>query len=894
MSLSIAMIRRQSPLTRLRPAATGLLVLSLLALPAAAQTLLTNGSRVRVVEQAGPNLTAVNGASGYTVFVPPGANSLVVEFQTTPGKRVELMIRNGSDVAPTMFGVVDISPDRADHWAMPNNLGLARIEVGPTDHPPIRPGTYYIGFLRREEDLGFSGFLTATVAGGPVANLFTVVESEFDNDAEGWNRSVSSGGVPGGNVGDDDSQFFYFDERGNPGGFVAARDSAFGADEFFVAPDKFLVNFLELADARIEFDIARLTGLADAHHFVEIRVFGEDGGWAWTGQPPPPIPSEWNFWTQSVPPVWQNVSAPIRIDHWRKLHDDARWVDVMSDPRRIEIRSTFVLNGGMSGLDNVRIRTRGDRPAVDVLPTITSFAAGFDEWTRNYPVDMSVVGATVGDPSSTLLWAEDEGNPGGRLVLAETGDGGPREDAFVAPIDYLGIYSNLENPRFEFDFRHESEEGAIRPVRIWIFGAGSVYRWDGAPPVELWGRQVAPLTPSAWERESGSADFAAVLGNVARIEVSADHAEGVERNSLDNFALLTDDTPPLPQTITALPQGLSFNAVATQAPPEPQTMRISASGPPARWGAEVIGVIKDRVQLSETEGTPSSEVTVSIDTEGLAAGSYPFQIFVRALGTTVPPAIIQGSLRLAVQPRPTPQISQGSVVNAASGQPLLAAGSLGRILGANMGGPPEGVRSSYTGRNQDHLPAELDGVKVLLYETWGGFLAEAPMISLSDTEIEFQMPFEVAGRAEVRLEVAIGDARTPQVGVALTPSAPGVFASADGHASALNADGTANSPTNAHPRLSPITVFFTGQGRVAPAWPTGRAAGVTPLVYSPAKARAFIAGQEAKVTFLALAPGLVGVAQMIIEPSFFTPTGDQELVVQLNGHQSRPVIVTIR
>ena len=91
-----------------------------------------------------------------------------------------------------------------------------------------------------------------------------------------------------------------------------------------------------------------------------------------------------------------------------------------------------------------------------------------------------------------------------------------------------------------------------------------------------------------------------------------------------------------------------------------------------------------------------------------------------------------------------------------------------------------------------------------------------------------------------------------------------------------------------------MAVYLTGQGRVAPDWPNGRAAGISPTIYAPASARAFIAGQEAKVTFLALAPGMVGVAQMLIEPNFFTPTGDQPLVLQLNGHQSLPVIVTIR
>jgi hypothetical protein len=39
---------------------------------------------------------------------------------------------------------------------------------------------------------------------------------------------------------------------------------------------------------------------------------------------------------------------------------------------------------------------------------------------------------------------------------------------------------------------------------------------------------------------------------------------------------------------------------------------------------------------------------------------------------------------------------------------------------------------------------------------------------------------------------------------------------------------------------------------------------------------------------------MVGVAQMILEPNYFTQTGDQPLVLELNGHQSQPVTVSIR
>jgi uncharacterized protein (TIGR03437 family) len=183
---------------------------------------------------------------------------------------------------------------------------------------------------------------------------------------------------------------------------------------------------------------------------------------------------------------------------------------------------------------------------------------------------------------------------------------------------------------------------------------------------------------------------------------------------------------------------------------------------------------------------------------------------------------------------------------------------------------------------------------VLIYEMSDALIGEAPILFLDDGQINFQMPFETEGRAAVRVVVVVGGARSQPVTVQLTPSAPGVFTMGNGWGAVLNADGSVNTATNAHPRLAPMTVYLTGQGRVAPDWANGRAAGVSPLVFSPARARAFIAGQEAKVTFLALAPGMVGVAQMILEPNYFTQTGDQPLVLELNGHQSQPVTVSIR
>ena len=444
------MNRRPSPLSAPSRASIGLLCLwsLLIAAPGQASTLLTNGSEIHFKRFAGDDLTAVNGAEGFSIFVPPGAKSLVVEFRTAPNEPVELMVRNGLDVGiDAVLGIPTYGPKRADYFTMPDNLGVARITVDNQVWPPLAPGTYFIGFLRRAEDLAIEGTMTATVSGGPVEELYSLAESTFDNDAEGWTRNATPSPLPGTVVGDPKSMFEYHGARGNPGGFIAIRDVAQGPDEFFVAPAKFLVNMMEHDETRIEFDLSRITGGREPHFGVEVRVYADNGSWRWIGQAPTSIPTDFNFFTGQVDPLWRLVSVPVRRDFWNKLEGEASFEQTMASPKRIEVRGSYTFGPGTNGLDNFRIRVRGEAPAQPVLPTISSFSAGYDRWQRNYPRSEDFPDASVGDRDSMFLWDQDEGNPGGRITIAETGDhGGPNADAFVAPQEFLGIYTGSISP----------------------------------------------------------------------------------------------------------------------------------------------------------------------------------------------------------------------------------------------------------------------------------------------------------------------------------------------------------------------------------------------------------------------------------------------------------------
>ena len=892
------MKRRISPHSAPSRASIGLLLtLSILFVTAGqATTLLTNGSETHFSRFAGSDLTSVNGADGFTVFVPPGARSLEVEFRTEPNVRTELMVRRGLDVGiDPIFGIPTFAHSRADYFAMPNNLGVARIVVSADTWPRLEAGTYFIGFLRRAEDIGVAGVLKATVSGGPVEELYPLAQSTFDAGADGWTRNATPSPLPGTGVGDPKSTFEYRADRGNPGGFIAIRDIAGGPDEFFVAPEKFNVDLLEHDDTRIEFDLSRINGGREPHFGVEVRVISEVGAWRWIGQTPSSIPTDFDFFSDQVNPIWRLVSVPIRRDFWNRYAGSGSFEAAMSAPKRIEIRGNYTLGSGTNGLDNVRILVRGEAPAQPVLPTVSSFSSGFDRWSRNYPKSERFPEAPLGDRDSQFLWDREEGNPGGRITIAETGDhGGPNADAFVAPQEFLGIYTGLNAPRFEFDYRHRSFLGATEPVRIWIYGAGSKYRWDGAVPLNIWSRQTAHLRASDWTRESGTGSFDQALANVTRVEISAEHAWSRERNSLDNFALLTADSPPLPQSISAGPSTLSFSGAATDPSPDPRMIQITSSGADLLWEANMAGAIASRIQLSATQGQAPEEVAVTVDTAGLTPGEYPFSIVIRAQGTTLPPERIDGVLNLAPQPHPTPVISDGGVVQAATYRPELAAGALGLIFGRNLGGPMDGLLLSYVGRRRDALPTDAAGVRVLIYEQFEQLIAEAPLMYVSRDQINFQMPFEVAGRALVRVVVSIGGVRSAPQSVRILPSAPGVFTWQGDRAIAVNDQGQLVTAETPAVRTKSLTVYMTGQGGVAPQWASVRAASASPLIFAPAQATAVIGGVEGTITFLGLAPGMVGVLQMNVEPSYFTPVGEQMLRVNIGGFDSNEARVVIR
>jgi uncharacterized protein (TIGR03437 family) len=134
---------------------------------------------------------------------------------------------------------------------------------------------------------------------------------------------------------------------------------------------------------------------------------------------------------------------------------------------------------------------------------------------------------------------------------------------------------------------------------------------------------------------------------------------------------------------------------------------------------------------------------------------------------------------------------------------------------------------------------------------------------VQQSQINVQVPYEVAGLAATHVEVFHAGTRKVDATLAVAVSAPGIFtlAGSTGPARVTNPDGSANSVANPADPGSVITLFATGVGQTIPPGIDGRRS--TEPYPQPAEAVVvWVGGRPAEVLFAAEAPGTVGIMQI--------------------------------
>ena len=247
----------------------------------------------------------------------------------------------------------------------------------------------------------------------------------------------------------------------------------------------------------------------------------------------------------------------------------------------------------------------------------------------------------------------------------------------------------------------------------------------------------------------------------------------------------------------------------------------------------------------------------------------------------------------AIVLEPAPSFSSEQVVHAASFEPGgVVPGGIFTVFGSSLG-PRDPQQSQAFDPATGLLPTRLGGVTVTFDEV------PAPLFFVSRGQINLQVPFETAGRAETVVRIDYDGAGSPAVSVPVDAARPGLFASPDGaRAIVLNQDGTLNSPDLPAFRGEVVTLFATGQGVVDPPLATGAPAPPEPLrrAASPAVSIGGAQIPAENILFAGLTPGFAGLLQVNARIPVGTPAGDDvEVAISIGGAVSQSgVAMSIR
>lgn len=231
-----------------------------------------------------------------------------------------------------------------------------------------------------------------------------------------------------------------------------------------------------------------------------------------------------------------------------------------------------------------------------------------------------------------------------------------------------------------------------------------------------------------------------------------------------------------------------------------------------------------------------------------------------------------------------------SVVNAASFvSGGVVPGGMATVFGSNL--------TSATGINlASGLPL---GTEFLKAEVKFNDKNTAPIFAVDNVngqaQINFQVPWELAGQTSALLQVVNNGFASLAVKVPVLAAQPGVFAyNAGGNTFGVVLHANFQLADSGHPAAGGETVliYCSNLGAVSPAIQDGVAG--TGKELTVAKPTATIGGANAPVSFSGLAPDFVGLYQVNVQVPTGLTAGNQALVLTISGASGKPVLLPVK
>jgi len=210
----------------------------------------------------------------------------------------------------------------------------------------------------------------------------------------------------------------------------------------------------------------------------------------------------------------------------------------------------------------------------------------------------------------------------------------------------------------------------------------------------------------------------------------------------------------------------------------------------------------------------------------------------------------------------------------------VAPGQIASIFGQDIG-PVEAAAASAGGSGV--IGTSLGGVEVR-------FGADAaPLFFVSAGQINVQVPYSVAGKRTVPVEVYLDGVPRARGEVGVAEAVPGLFTleAGEGPVVALNRDGTLNSAANPAVRGDAVVLFATGEGMGKIPIEAGALA-ADPLPAPLLPVSVWIGGMPADVLYAGAAPGYAGLMQINVRlRGGFSPSGILPVELRVGGAVSQ-------
>ena len=544
---------------------------------------------------------------------------------------------------------------------------------------------------------------------------------------------------------------------------------------------------------------------------------------------------------QLTPPGSTSLTVPVTLN--------VSTVALLNLPSSISFNSVVSTQPGTSGpSQNVTVTSTGEAVTYSVTAS-TSTPAG-SNWL--------VVGAASGPassatPSSFIVAANPSGLPAGVYrgsLLVHSTNGNP--DVTI-PVTYTVTSGNLTVSPASLNFTQTANGPAPAAQMLNINSSGVPLTFSALTTVSTTANWLT-VTPTSGATP-GTVSVSVNAGTLqpgtytGTVSITSPAASNSPQTVTVNL------TVGQAQNLTVAPASLSFSSQTGSAAPATQAIAVTASAGTLPFTAAVTVTSSSTTWLSvtPTSGTATqtaTNLTVSVNPQGLTAGTYSGSVVVTGQGASNGPQTVV--VTYVVTAIPTPVTT--SIQNAGSSSiGAVAPGEIISIFGTNLG-PTTPVTTTVSATG--FFATTLSETQVLFDNI------PAAMWYASATQINAIVPYEIAGRATTLMQVVYRGTPSSTINLQVAPTAPGIFVTSGGQAAAFNNDGSVNGPSSPAVKNTSVVLFATGEGATNPPGITGMVIPADPaqLKHPVSAVSATIGGVPAVVQYAGSAPGLVSGA----------------------------------